>query len=61
MLGGLARLKAQGGAGWRSLALALLCMYACLAACANAAVMGIDFGTDWFTIALANPGRPLDL
>ncbi|KAJ2698389.1 lumenal Hsp70 protein [Coemansia sp. IMI 209128] len=29
--------------------------------CANAAVLGIDFGTDWFTIALANPGRPLDL
>ncbi|KAI8325666.1 actin-like ATPase domain-containing protein, partial [Martensiomyces pterosporus] len=23
--------------------------------------LGIDFGTDWFTIALANPGRPLDL
>ncbi|KAJ2810933.1 lumenal Hsp70 protein [Coemansia furcata] len=29
--------------------------------CVNAAVLGIDFGTDWFTIALANPGRPLDL
>ncbi|KAJ2631239.1 lumenal Hsp70 protein, partial [Coemansia sp. RSA 1694] len=31
------------------------------ATCTNAAVLGIDFGTDWFTIALANPGRPLDL
>ncbi|KAJ2006204.1 lumenal Hsp70 protein [Coemansia thaxteri] len=29
--------------------------------CANAAVLGVDFGTDWFTMALANPGRPLDL
>ncbi|KAJ2698853.1 lumenal Hsp70 protein [Coemansia sp. IMI 203386] len=28
---------------------------------AQAAVLGIDFGTEWFTIALANPGRPLDL
>ncbi|KAJ2747456.1 lumenal Hsp70 protein [Coemansia sp. BCRC 34301] len=39
--------------------LALLVLLA--SACANAAVLGIDFGTDWFTIALANPGRPLDL
>ncbi|KAJ2276476.1 lumenal Hsp70 protein, partial [Coemansia sp. RSA 370] len=64
MLGGLARhgrLKARGGSGWRSLALGLLGVYLCLAACANAAVMGLDYGTDWFTIALANPGRPLDL
>ncbi|KAJ1851384.1 lumenal Hsp70 protein [Coemansia sp. RSA 1822] len=64
MLGGLTRqgrLKARGGSGWRTLALGLLGVYMCLAACANAAVMGLDYGTDWFTIALANPGRPLDL
>ncbi|KAJ2549097.1 lumenal Hsp70 protein, partial [Coemansia sp. RSA 1933] len=28
---------------------------------ASAAVLGIDFGTEWFTVALAKPGRPLDL
>ncbi|KAJ2613333.1 lumenal Hsp70 protein [Coemansia sp. RSA 1365] len=41
--------------------LRLIFVVVCLAVCANAAVVGIDFGTEWFTIALAKPGRPLDL
>ncbi|KAJ2721569.1 lumenal Hsp70 protein [Coemansia sp. Benny D115] len=46
----------------RAAALVVLGLLACLAGpSAQAAVLGIDFGTDWFTIALANPGRPLDL
>ncbi|KAJ2395344.1 lumenal Hsp70 protein [Coemansia sp. RSA 2603] len=48
--------------GRRKAALLLLfCLLACTIPCASAAVLGIDFGTEWFTIALANPGRPLDL
>ncbi|KAJ1721776.1 lumenal Hsp70 protein [Coemansia erecta] len=50
------------GSGRRRAALLLLfCLLACTFPCASAAVLGIDFGTEWFTIALANPGRPLDL
>ncbi|KAJ2882479.1 lumenal Hsp70 protein [Coemansia asiatica] len=36
-------------------------LISCMAPSAQAAVLGIDFGTEWFTIAMANPGRPLDL
>ncbi|KAJ1734540.1 lumenal Hsp70 protein, partial [Coemansia biformis] len=56
MLRGVAKMSLR-----RLLALATACVLACTLACANAAVLGIDYGTEWFTIALANPGRPLDL
>ncbi|KAJ2765560.1 lumenal Hsp70 protein, partial [Coemansia nantahalensis] len=45
----------------RLVAVGAACILVCSLACANAAVLGIDYGTEWFTIALANPGRPLDL
>ncbi|KAJ1665446.1 lumenal Hsp70 protein [Coemansia sp. RSA 1813] len=41
--------------------LGLLLLLCILPPSATAAVLGIDFGTEWFTIALAKPGRPLDL
>ncbi|KAJ2778695.1 lumenal Hsp70 protein [Coemansia javaensis] len=37
------------------------CVVVWLAAWAQAAVLGIDYGTEWFTVALATPGRPLDV
>ncbi|KAJ1748876.1 lumenal Hsp70 protein [Coemansia sp. RSA 1821] len=43
------------------LALAVLCVASLLASSVSAAVLGIDLGTEWFTVALAKPGRPLDL
>ncbi|KAJ2453658.1 lumenal Hsp70 protein [Coemansia sp. RSA 2336] len=43
------------------LALAVLCVASLLASGVSAAVLGIDLGTEWFTVALAKPGRPLDL
>ncbi|KAJ2024384.1 lumenal Hsp70 protein, partial [Coemansia sp. S610] len=54
------RTRCKLGPG-RLLTLVLLVVMMLTSTCANAAVLGIDFGTDWFTIALANPGRPLDL
>ncbi|KAJ1670637.1 lumenal Hsp70 protein, partial [Spiromyces aspiralis] len=27
----------------------------------NGALLGIDYGTEWFKVALVQPGRPLDL
>ncbi|KAJ1894277.1 lumenal Hsp70 protein [Kickxella alabastrina] len=58
--------KRRGGgqrktATWRAVVLVILGLLACMSPCADAAVLGIDFGTEWFTVALANPGRPLDL
>ncbi|KAJ1905269.1 lumenal Hsp70 protein [Coemansia sp. IMI 209127] len=41
--------------------LGLLLVFCILPPGASAAVLGIDFGTEWFTVALAKPGRPLDL
>ncbi|KAI9500217.1 Hsp70 protein-domain-containing protein [Coemansia spiralis] len=46
---------------WRALSVSLLVLLCILLPGANAAVLGIDYGTEWFTIAMANPGRPLDL
>ncbi|KAJ2799702.1 lumenal Hsp70 protein [Coemansia guatemalensis] len=57
--------ESNGGAGRgtprRLGILRLLFAVMCLVVCANTAVVGIDFGTEWFTIALAKPGRALDL
>lgn len=44
-----------------SIVLATLTATSLLVTCIQGAVLGIDIGTEWFTIALANPGRPLDL
>ncbi|KAJ2084108.1 lumenal Hsp70 protein [Coemansia sp. RSA 988] len=53
--------RAGRGSPQRLGVLRLIFVVVCLAVCANAAVVGIDFGTEWFTIALAKPGRALDL
>lgn len=39
----------------------LLSILLALTGFANAAIMGIDFGTDWLKVALVKPGVPMDL
>lgn len=39
--------------------LALITLY-CLPAVNGAGVMGIDFGTEWFKVAVIKPGVPLE-
>ncbi|KAJ2609318.1 lumenal Hsp70 protein [Coemansia sp. RSA 1804] len=46
---------------WKTLALGLVLALCVLPSLTSAAVLGIDLGSEWFTIALAKPGRPLDL
>ncbi|RKO95178.1 hypothetical protein CAUPRSCDRAFT_9327, partial [Caulochytrium protostelioides] len=40
---------------------ALLVLVLALADAARAVIVGIDYGTDWFKVALKQPGASLDL
>ncbi|KAI9190129.1 lumenal Hsp70 protein [Blastocladiella emersonii ATCC 22665] len=51
----------RGPAAAATHALLVLVVCLALARAASGAVLGIDYGSDWFKVALGRPGKPIDL